>query len=588
MIHSLSSDLASFKSLTFRPGLNILLADKSDGATDRQSRNGAGKTSLVELIHFLFGANADRDSIFRSDALVNYTFETRVDVGATVVDVARSGVKPSRIGLQGDTSGWPIAPSLEPKTGDMVISNENWRAVLGAVLFRLNPDAGEDPSGRFRPTFRSLFPYFARRQNSGGFVSPTQQSSMQQAWDQQVAISYLLGLDASVPQQFQEVRTRERAMTELRKAAKDGNLGHYFGVAADLRTRMTIAEARARRLREQIDTFNVVPEYSDMEREASRITREISTLSDDNTIDRELILQLNAAIDSELPPATTSLDRLYREAGVVLPGSVGRRFDEVEEFHRAIVQNRRSHLSSEIQSAEDRIRDRDRAREALDGRRRQLMGILQSGGALEHYALLQQEAGRAEADAEGLRQRLTAAEQIESTKAELDIERARLLKTLQDDHHERESIIEEAILVFEDLSNALYEKAGSLTVSATPNGPQVDIRIDAQRSKGITNMQIFCFDLMLAELTARRGIGPGFLVHDSHLFDGVDERQVAKALQLGADHATAVGFQYIVTMNSDALPKDGFRDGFDVGAFVLDTKLTDATETGGLFGLRFN
>ena len=65
-------------------------------------------------------------------------------------------------------------------------------------------------------------------------------------------------------------------------------------------------------------------------------------------------------------------------------------------------------------------------------------------------------------------------------------------------HHERESLIEEAILVFEDLSNALYEKAGSLTVRATPNGPSVDVRIDAQSSKGITNMQIFCFDLMLA------------------------------------------------------------------------------------------
>jgi uncharacterized protein YydD (DUF2326 family) len=588
MIHGLSSDLPSFKSLAFRPGLNILLADKSDGATDRQSRNGAGKTSLVELIHFLFGANADKDSIFRSDELAGFSFEARVDIGSTLVDVARSGTKPSRIRLQGDTSDWPIAPSLEAKTGDLVISNENWRAALGALLFRLNPDVDDEANGRFRPSFRSLFSYFVRRQNSGGFVSPTQQSSMQQAWDQQVAISYLLGLDASVPQQFQEVRTRERAMAELRKAAKDGSLGRYFGTAADLRTRMTIAEARARRMREQLDTFNVVPEYSGMEQEASQITREISTLSDDNTADRELIFQLRAAIDSELPPATTSLDRLYREAGVVLPGSVGRRFEEVEEFHQAIVQNRRSHLTSEVQAAEDRIRTRDRAREALDGRRRQLMGMLQSGGALEHYAALQQEAGRAEADAEGLRQRLTTAEQIESTKAELDIERARLLKTLQDDHHERQSIIEEAILVFEDLSNALYEKAGSLTVSATPNGPQVDIRIDAQRSKGITNMQIFCFDLMLAELTARRGMGPGFLVHDSHLFDGVDERQVAKALQLGADHAAAVGFQYIVTMNSDALPKDGFRDGFDVSAYVLDTKLTDATETGGLFGLRFN
>ncbi|OYX63289.1 MAG: hypothetical protein B7Y88_13040 [Sphingomonadales bacterium 32-64-17] len=587
MIHGLSSDLPTFKSLTFRPGLNILLADKSAGATDRQSRNGAGKTSLVELIHFLFGANAGKDSIFRSSALVDHTFEARVDIGSTLVDVARSGAKPSRIVIQGDASNWPIAPSLEAKTGDQVISNENWRTVLGALMFGLHDPDG-DENIRYRPTFRSLFSYFVRRQNSDGFMSPTQQSSKQQGWDQQVAISFLLGLDAAVPQQFQEVRTRERAMGELRKAAKDGGLGRYFGTAADLRTRMTVAEARARRLRDQVSTFTVVPEYTEMEQEASRITREISTLNDDNTADRELILQLQAAIDSEAPPASTSLDRLYREAGVVLPGSVGKRFEEVEEFHQAIVQNRRSHLTSEVQAAEDRISKRDRTRESLDRRRRELMGILQSGGALEHYALLQQEAGRAEADAEGLRQRLKTAEEIESTKAELDIERARLLKTLQDDHHERESLIEEAILVFEDLSNALYEKAGSLTISATTNGPQVDVRIDGQRSKGITNMQIFCFDLMMAELATRRGIGPGFLVHDSHLFDGVDERQVAKALQLGADHAARVGFQYIVTMNSDALPKDGFREDFDVGAHVLDVKLTDATDTGGLFGVRFN
>jgi uncharacterized protein YydD (DUF2326 family) len=305
-------------------------------------------------------------------------------------------------------------------------------------------------------------------------------------------------------------------------------------------------------------------------------------------MDRELVLQLRDAIDSEQPPAADNLDRLYREAGVILPGTVGRRFDEVAAFHQAVVQNRRAHLTDEVEAAEARIAGRDRTREQLDGLRRQLMGILRSGGALEHYARLQEEAGRAEAEAEGLRQRLATAERIESTKVELEIERARLLKALQNDLHERQDVISEAILTFEELSNALYEKAGSLTISATPNGPTVDVRIDAQRSKGITNMQILCFDLMLADLTARRAMGPGFLIHDSHLFDGVDERQVAKALQLGADHAAAVGYQYIVTMNSDTLPRDGFRPGFDVNAFVRPTKLTDATETGGLFGLRFN
>jgi uncharacterized protein YydD (DUF2326 family) len=588
MIHTLSSDLASFKTLTFGPGLNILLAEKSDGATDRQSRNGAGKTSFIELIHFLFGGNADKDSIFRSAELTPWSFEARVDVGGALVDVARSGMNPSRIRLQGDTSSWPLQPVLDAKSGDLIFTNEQWRALLGSVFFGLSDIEDNHERLRFRPTFRSLFSYFARRQNSGGLLSPTQQSNMQQAWDQQVAVSYLLGLDARIPQEFQEVRTQEKAMAELRKAAKEGGLGRYFGTAADLRTRLTIAEARARRLAEQLTSFTVVPEYAELEREASVLTRDISVFNDESTIDRELILQLRNAIDSEQPPAADNLDRLYREAGVILPGTVGKRFDEVAAFHQAVVQNRRAHLANEIEDAENRISERDKTREQLDMRRRQLMGILRSGGALDHYARLQEEAGRAEAEAEGLRQRLATAERIESTKVELEIERARLLKALQNDLHERQEVISEAILTFEELSNALYEKAGSLTISATPNGPTVDVRIDAQRSKGITNMQIFCFDLMLADLATRRGMGPGFLIHDSHLFDGVDERQVAKALQLGADHAAAVGYQYIVTMNSDALPRDGFRSGFDVNAFVRPTRLTDATETGGLFGLRFN
>jgi hypothetical protein len=46
------------------------------------------------------------------------------------------------------------------------------------------------------------------------------------------------------------------------------------------------------------------------------------------------------------------------------------------------------------------------------------MGLLQSGGALEHYTNLREEVGRPEAEIEGLRQRLETAERVESTKAD--------------------------------------------------------------------------------------------------------------------------------------------------------------------------
>lgn len=586
MIRRFGSDLSSFKTLTFGPGLNILLADKSEGANDRQSRNGAGKTSFIELVHFLFGADARKESIFRSDALAPWTFDVAVDIANDTISAARSGAKPSQILVNGPVESWPIKPRFDERAGLFELSNENWKANLGHLWFGL-PIAGGDETGRFQPSFRSLFSYFVRRQLSGGFLQPMQHSTMQQTWDQQVSICYLLGLDWTIPGRFQELRGQEKVAQELRKAARSGDLGRFFGKAADLRTRLTIAEARTERLRTQLENFEVVPEYKALEREANDITREIDALNVENVVDGDLLQQLRASLNEEDGPELSDVTKLYAEAGVVLPDMVRRRFDEVERFHRTIIENRRAHLNAEIVSAETRMSKRDQQITERDRRRRQIMGVLRSGGALEHYTSLREEAGRAEAEVEGLRQRLETAERIESTKAELDIERANLTKALRDDIHERADVIRESILAFEALSESLYEKAGSLTISETGGGPQFDVHIDGQRSKGITNMQIFCFDLMLTEISIKNGRGPRFLIHDSHLFDGVDERQVAKALQLGAERAKAAGFQYIVTMNSDALPREGFQRSFDVKAHVINPKLTDATDTGGIFGLRF-
>lgn len=585
MMRRISSDLASFKTLSFRPGLNILLADKSEGATDRQSRNGAGKTSFVELVHFLCGSNAPQDSIFRTPALIDSVFEIVMDVGEDEYSVARSGKKPSTIVLDGPAEKFPIEPKFVEREGHYEISNENWKSTLGACWFKL--EAPPNPDNKNTPTFRSLFSYFARRQGSGAFQNPVQNSGQQQLWDLQVAISYLLGLDWRVASDLQALRGKEKIVKDLGRAARSGDLGTFVGRAADVRTRLAVAVRKIARLSSQLQAFQVIPEYRELEGEANDITAQINSLGEENFIDRGLIGDLEASLVDEREPDLSDLGRLYEEAGVVLPNMVRRRFDEVEVFHRTIIENRRSHLTSEIASASQRIQEREQRQSDLDARRRQIMGILQSGGALEQYTAMREELGRAEAEVESLRQRLTAAETLESSKAGLEFERARIAQALRDDVHEREDIVNEAIVTFEELSEALYETAGSLTIDATANGPSFEVKIEGQRSKGITNMQIFCFDLMLLELSNRRGRSPGFLIHDSHLFDGVDERQVAKALQLGADRATAHGYQYIVTINSDVLPEDGYRPGFNVSSYILDTRLTDATETGGLFGLRF-
>jgi uncharacterized protein YydD (DUF2326 family) len=239
----------------------------------------------------------------------------------------------------------------------------------------------------------------------------------------------------------------------------------------------------------------------------------------------------------------------------------------------------------ETEATKRRLADREVRKGKLDARRTQIMGILKSHGALEQYDKLQAEISRKQADLELLRKRFAAAEKIEEGLAKLKIRRQELLLRLGQDYIEQSEILNRAIVIFQEVSSQLYEQPAKFAPAETPNGPSFNITGQADRSPGISNMQIFSFDMMLTRVLQEENMGPWFLVHDSHIFDPVDARQVGSALEYGARLAVQISIQYIVTLNSDKQIE--FPDDFDLAPYIVPTKLTDETESGGLFGLRF-
>jgi len=567
MIHRIYSSLPTFKELSFRPGLNVLLAQKSEGATSRQTRNRAGKTSLVEIIHFLTGARVDEKTLFKAKELSDVTFGMQFDLAGERVTVERENKARAAY-----------------KLNNVPITGKQWKGELGQAMFGLTEES--DAEGR-TPTFRSLFAYFARRAASQAFHDPEKNANMQMTGDYQIALMFLFGLDWGIARDWQRVRDREKTLGELKKACKSGALDSIIGNAAELRTQLTVRDDQLRKRKTEVERFRVLPQYHEMEEEADQLTRELGRLANENTIDLAAIRDLDTALKSETAPRQTDLDQVYAQAGIVLPDLVKKRYEDVRSFHESVVRNRRDYLTGELQAAKQRIEARNQKKAKLDERRSVIMETLRSHGALDQFTRLQGEVGRLESEVEALRQRFESAEQLEGTKSELEIERNRLLLRLRRDFAEQKSRLSEAILAYEETSKRLYEDAGSMLVDDTPNGPTFRFEIHGARSEGIKNMQIFSFDMMLMRLCAQRGIGPGFLIHDSHLFDGVDGRQVISALRVGAETAEELGFQYIVTMNED----DAFKEkeaGFDLNEYALEVKLTDATEEGGLFGIRFD
>ncbi|WP_296174263.1 DUF2326 domain-containing protein [uncultured Brevundimonas sp.] len=130
----------------------------------------------------------------------------------------------------------------------------------------------------------------------------------------------------------------------------------------------------------------------------------------------------------------------------------------------------------------------------------------------------------------------------------------------------------------------LYGRAGRLGIDVGQAGYSLTFSIDRQGSDGVDQMVVFCFDLMVATLRARRDAPFKTLVHDSSLFADVDPRQFGLALQLAASVALREGFQYICCLNEGAVP-NGHLGPLELTQLVK-LHLSDDGDAGRLLGLR--
>jgi uncharacterized protein YydD (DUF2326 family) len=265
---------------------------------------------------------------------------------------------------------------------------------------------------------------------------------------------------------------------------------------------------------------------------------------------------------------------------------VTKRFEEVSIFHDSVTRNRKEHLKLEMDDILARIDTRYEQKKKFDNERSEILTLLQSHGALDQYMKFQGELSKLEAELTLLKKKLEATSNLDDKKTSLKIDRHNLQRKMRIDYSERDKAISNAIITFADISSNLYDEPGKFIIDPTVNGPKFEFDIPGKKSTGKTKMQIFCFDMMLMSLWANEHYRPKLLIHDSIIFDGVDERQIAKALVLGAEMAERYNFQYIVTMNSDDMPDMSKYPNFQVSNYRVNLDITD-TPSGGLFGFRF-
>ena len=580
MILSVRSNMPSFKAVEFTPGFNVILADRTKESTRGDSRNGLGKTTLFEIVHFCLGAGTRRNRGLLVAPLKGWTFTLELQIEDRSLAVTRSTDQPNRVQLQGDVDD--LTDVGERQLDGLAVRIPDWNAFLGEQLFGLSL---EEPPPKYQPTFRSLFSYLVRRDRDA-FSSPFIHYRVQREWDKQVNNAFLLDLTWQHAGELQQLKDNESALNELRRAARDGLLQGLIGNLGNLEAERTRLDSEIRQQSETLQSFRVHAQYAEIEQEANELTSRMQQMSNANITDARLLDLYLSSLEDDQGPDTDELLEVYDEVRVTMPDMVRRRLEEVQDFHRQIVANRRAYLQSEIQRVESGRSQRRLELQAAIERRAQLLEVLQTHGALQEFTALNKLHMDLVSRRNDVDNRISNLQRFEQGRSEVRVNRELLLQTARRDFEERREGRATAINLFNSNSQALYSAPGNLVVNIADTGLTFDVDILRSGSQGINNMKIFCYDLMLAQLWATKQPSPRLLMHDSTIFDGVDERQIAQSLELAHQEAENNGFQYVCALNSDTLPSNEFSHAFDLESFVR-LSLTDESEDGGLLGIRY-
>lgn len=579
MIEKIYSTLDTFEEIKLHNGLNILLADITKKSTDKDTRNGLGKTTFIEILHFLFGGSCSNNSFFKFPMFKNHFFIMDYSLDSTRFTVKRRGFDSNYVYVccENGSKYEGLFGKRERK-----IKVADWNEFLGNSLFNLD---NKDTKINENIKFRTLFPYFARKAADGGFLEASKYFKNQKIFPTQIALTYLLGLETNLSIDQKNLEEKKKEITDLKKVLKTDAYKEIVNEGINLDTEITILEEKSNNLKKELENFQVHPKYKDIEIEASSYAKQISDLSNNNFIDRQIITDLKEASKNEDSISGIDIKGLYEEVKVKLPDALVKTFSDSKIFNERLISNRKNYLSSELNKYEKLVNEREILIEKLSIEQSKRMEILNTHGALEQFSLLQAELNELVNKVITYKNQQKLIISIREEEANLKIAEQKLIIEIAKSLEEHTKTKQKAILLVEEASKSLYNSAAQLNIGQTKNGRyDIDMVSRNQGSAGINSMLIYCFDMMLIQMSSYLGRKMDVLIHDSALYDPVDERQIAEALRFGKEKSLEKGFQYIITLNSDDLPASVEKEMKDS---ILSKVLTDSDESGSLLGVYY-
>ena len=525
-----------FTSIEFKKGLNIILGEKIS-SNKKESINGVGKTLSIELISYMLaGSDTKINKILQeTDTILNLLFK-----------------------INNETN-------LITRDGKDIFLNEE--KISHKDLKKWFNDKFELPF-----SFRNIFVRFNRK----NYFYPIEQIDNEDKFTNNKINAYLLGLDYEFVNKKEYLYKKNEILKNIIKYIKE------LKEETNQEKKIELKE-ELKKIEYDLNHYEFAEEFQELQTKADNLTKEIvyirnkiSILEREKRLRKEII-EVNKVDEADIK----EIVRIYEEAKFFLPEQVVNHLQAVQEFHKTLYENRKKEALNDIKKFEQEIKILSQKLLQKDKKRAEILKLLEGKKALEEYHNLIKRKEQVLEEIRVLEKKELELAKYEKEKIDLQIEIDTFKRDLIELKEKIKSQIEKLTTKFREISSLFYEKPGILSIELKDDFKskilyKIEPKIHADDSSGIGMMKIFIYDMLIYNLNPNL---IGFVSHDNYLFDLVDERQIATAL----DYAKQNLNQYICSINDTK-----FKSALEYSNLIEEKDIIlKLTEKEKLFGVDF-
>jgi uncharacterized protein YydD (DUF2326 family) len=561
----LRSDNELFKTIKFNTGLSIVAGLQKSKDTSK-SYNGVGKSSTLNLIHWMFGAKLNNKT--EREKKVNNFLKT---YGTFYLELRHKGV---------DHVITKNFAYTEFYVNDKKYSFKEYNQFLTQFFLEGLPTS---------ISFRNILNCFARRYGDKYYSEAHgQQGRPDSDYQQRFVNLALLGVDTSIVERKHKTKQAIERLKKSQSAISEMISQDDIHFLKDLKDQLVLLKS----LKEELE---IASAYDNEKEAADKLTYQINVLRD-SLYDTRKSLQRKNHLLSQIGDVEVDLSQLktvYAEAKVFFQDEVVVELDDACNFHKKLISNRTNRLSKEIGFLTDEMGRIKKSLKPLETKRDLILRDMSAEGAFDEYESVSQQILIKSGEMSQIESNLKLAKKIESElsteklkNAEIHNEALGYLNSISD-------YLEKLDDDFRRIVKSFYNNnTGSVIVQLSKDAQylyDLDIHVPKDSSQGVNEVRIFCYDMLLYE---RNRDLLGFIAHDGCIFSELDPRQKAQMFKVALEYVNDTGLQYFVNIGQSSLEEVLSSEIFSVeerkqirGATVLDL-LDEAPETW-LFGSQF-